>query len=316
MRVKAAGRRRNGGNMRKNRKNNVRKERIIMIASSAFVLAALTMTGVYMKDKSNKVKDDGYSIDFSALEDNVDDKYQEIAQNDAAQNNIQQDVQLEDNQDTSLAQNPVTEDDLDYAPLEAGSNLVTIPGVTDQEQLGENAGIGEQANAGEVSGEEDKSAQEDGQDEDAASEKVTVSKALHFSEENGLARPAAGEILMHYSMDSSIYFATLDQYKYNPAVMITAAEGDTVTVCADAKVVSVFENEEIGKAVTLDLGDGYQATYGQLKDIQVSEGSYVDRGEILGYAAAPTKYYSVEGGNVYFQLTRDEVPVNPENLFQ
>ena len=282
-----------------------------MIASSAFVLAALTMTGVYMKDKSNKVKDDGYSIDFSALEDNADNKYQEIAQNEEAQNQIAQDVQLDDNGDTSLAQNPVTEDDLDYAPLEAGSNLVTIPGVTDQEQLGDDVLNGAQdANASE--GE----AEENVEDEETAGSKVTVTKELHFSEETGLARPAAGEILMHYSMDSSIYFATLDQYKYNPAVMFTAGEGDTVTVCADAKVLSVFDNEEIGKAVTLDLGNGYQATYGQLKDIQVTEGSYVDRGEVLGYAAAPTKYYSVEGGNVYFELSKDGAPVNPENLFQ
>ena len=297
--------------MKRNRKNSVRKERIIMIASSAFVLAALTMTGVYMKDKSNKVKDDGYSIDFSALEDNVDNKYQEIAQNEGAQNQLAQDVQPEDNGDTSLAQNPVTEDDLDYAPLEAGSNLVTIPGLTDQEQLGDEVLNGAQdANAS------DGEAEEKPEDEETAGNKVTVTKELSFSEENGLARPAAGDILMHYSMDSSIYFATLDQYKYNPAVMFTAGEGDTVTVCADAKVLSVFENEEIGKAVTLDLGSGYQATYGQLKDIQVTEGSYVDRGEVLGYAAAPTKYYSVEGGNVYFELRRDGAPVNPENLFQ
>lgn len=279
-----------------------------MIASSAFVLAALTMTGVYMKDKANKVKDDGYSIDFSALEDSADNKYQEIAQNDTTLNGSK--TEIDNGEGSSLAQNPVTEDDLDYAPLEAGSNLVTIPGVTDQEPLGDTDGVGEK-NDDAAEAQEESAA-----DEEAASEKVTVSKALHFSEENGLARPAAGEILMHYSMDSSIYFATLDQYKYNPAVMITAAEGDTVTVCADAKVLSVFENEEIGNAVILDLGDGYQATYGQLKDVQVTEGSYVNRGDVLGYAASPTKYYSLEGGNVYFELTNNGTPVNPENLFR
>ena len=35
--------------MRRDRKSSIKKERIVMIASSAFVLAALTMTGVYMK---------------------------------------------------------------------------------------------------------------------------------------------------------------------------------------------------------------------------------------------------------------------------
>lgn len=30
--------------------------------------------------------------------------------------------------------------------------------------------------------------------------------------------PAAGTILIDYSMDGSVYFPTLNQYKYNPAL--------------------------------------------------------------------------------------------------
>lgn len=45
-----------------------------MLASSAFVLAALTMTGVYMKGQNVESKDDGYTLDFTALENNADDK--------------------------------------------------------------------------------------------------------------------------------------------------------------------------------------------------------------------------------------------------
>ena len=50
--------------MRRNRRNNAKKERIIMIASSAFVLAALTMTGIYMKSNQEESQDDGYAIDL------------------------------------------------------------------------------------------------------------------------------------------------------------------------------------------------------------------------------------------------------------
>ena len=56
---------------RNNRRNNVKKERIIMSASSAIVMAALTMTGIYMKDNSVKNKYSVYTIDFTALENNV-----------------------------------------------------------------------------------------------------------------------------------------------------------------------------------------------------------------------------------------------------
>lgn len=51
-----------------------------MLASSAFVLAALTMTGVYMKGQNVESKDDGYTLDFTALENNADDKMQEISE--------------------------------------------------------------------------------------------------------------------------------------------------------------------------------------------------------------------------------------------
>ena len=50
-----------------------------MIASSAFVLSALTMTGIYMKSNKTEEQDEGYTLDFSALEENVQDKAQEIA---------------------------------------------------------------------------------------------------------------------------------------------------------------------------------------------------------------------------------------------
>ena len=52
-----------------------------MLASSAFVLAALTMTGVYMKGQNVESEDDGYTLDFTALENNADDKLQEITEN-------------------------------------------------------------------------------------------------------------------------------------------------------------------------------------------------------------------------------------------
>lgn len=292
-----------------------------MIASSAFVLAALTMTGVYMKDKTAKSKDDGYTIDFAALENNVDDKYEEIAQN---QQTTEAPSQTPEN---NVAQNSVTEDDLDYLPmtpdaiasgeadvdtLEAGSGDVEIPGLTDGgEELAGLMG----SDAPDAEGNQE-SEELPPQDAAVSANKAVVGQALHFAESDGLIRPAAGDIMMHYSMDSSVYFTTLDQYKYNPAVLFYAEQGDEVKACASGKVLEVFQNEEIGQAVVLELGDGYQATYGQLFNIQVEAGSMVESGQLIGYVDSPTKYYSLEGANLYFRLDKDGAPVNPEGIFQ
>lgn len=291
---------------RNNRRNRAGKERIIMIASSAFVLTALTMTGIYMKSADRDLEDDGYSIDFTALENGtenkienqigngIEDKIQEIARGNGTGG--------EQILDEGLLDFGSLEDDLDYMPMEAGSGLVEIPGLTDWE----NPEVQEEIPA-ELPADEPKKQETGAQ---------PVVKELHFAEGEGLLRPLEGETLIPYSMDGSVYFSTLDQYKYNPALMIEAETGTAVRSCADGRVIDIFETEEIGHAVTVELGDGYQLTYGQLEGLNVTLNSYISEGDEIAVVAAPTKYYCVEGSNLYLKLTVDGAPVNPEALFR
>ena len=149
------------------------------------------------------------------------------------------------------------------------------------------------------------------QETDAPAISTAMQPTLSFGDTDTLVWPVVGNVLINYSMDKTVYFPTLDQYKYNPAIVIAANEGDMITAAAAGKVTSVFEYPQIGQAVTMDLGNGYEITYGQLKEILVSEGSYVSMGDMIASVAAPTKYYSIEGTNVYFKLTKDGNPVNP-----
>lgn len=315
--------------MRKNRKDNTKKERIIMIASSAFVLTALTLTGVYMQSKDQESENDGYTIDFSALENNVDDKSQEILDNSFGGSNILDGNNLLDN----------LEDDLDYMPMEAGSNLVEIPGLTDGKDKADNSKtsdsskVKEQPSASgttalveepesgpEVTEESTESAEEEysaGGGQETLGDEVIVTQELHFAESSGLLQPLAGSlnVLIPFSRDSGVYFETLDQYKRSYAMIFAADEGTSVTACATGKVVNIFQNEEIGHALTMELGDGYQITYGQLRDIQVPLGSYVNAGDAFASVAEPTKYYIREGSNLYLQLTADGTAIDPSTLF-
>ena len=56
--------------------------------------------------------------------------------------------------------------------------------------------------------------------ENETAETGAEANALHFDPEDGMLWPMEGNVILNYSMDSTIYFATLDQYKYNPAVII------------------------------------------------------------------------------------------------
>lgn len=121
-----------------------------------------------------------------------------------------------------------------------------------------------------------------------------AAQALDFTEDSIMEWPVRGTVLVDYNMDETVYYPTLDQYRVSPAIALQAVE-DACT----------------GTTVTMELGNGYQAVYGQLKDLTVAEGDTVKEGEVIGNISAPTKYYSVEGPNLYFAMKKDGVPVDP-----
>ena len=282
----------------KNRKNAIKRERAIMITSAVAVMAALTMTGVYMKEKNAQEKQDEFSIDLAQMENNVENQYAKLV------DELVPPVDVADKGDTvkesktkipEIEDAPMVDGELDYMPredsivdfdvAEVDSGLVEIPGLTDivEEPVIEEA-------------------------------PEVLPQTFAFTEEEGLIAPVTNEVLMHFNMDNTVYFATLDQYKYNPAVIYKAEVGNQVVTCADGIVVDMYQNEELGQVVVLDLGNGYQATYGQLKDVNVVIGATVTAGQPIANVADPTIYYSVEGANVYFSLTKDGVAVNPEEM--
>lgn len=134
---------------------------------------------------------------------------------------------------------------------------------------------------------------------------------VNFSEDTLMEWPVNGNILLDYSMDQSTYFPTLDQYKLSSAISVGAVEGAPVVAAVNGTVYSVKQDPQTGTTLTMELGNGYQAIYGQLTDLAVSEGETVQKGTIIGYIAQPTKYYSTEGTNLYFAMKKDGEPIDP-----
>ena len=137
-----------------------------------------------------------------------------------------------------------------------------------------------------------------------------------FSEESTLAWPASGAVLISYSMDQTVYFSTLEQYKYNPALVIGGEVGETIAASAAGIVTNIEDTAQTGTTVTLDMGGGYSAIYGQLTEVPLAVGDYVAAGETVGILNEPTKYYSVEGPNLYFGILKDGEPVDPMNFME
>ena len=279
---------------RKVKRRGYLKERIVMAACAVTVLSALTAAGLWMRE-DDKGEDQGYVVELSEIENST-------ASGGAAEG----EVKIAQN----VTEDAVTSDDLDYDPYfqETNSAHVENPDQSESESMSE--GTEEKEKKTDASEKEETVSIAETED-DTPAISTAMQPTLSFSDNDSLVWPVVGNILINYSMDKTIYFPTLDQYKYNPAIVIQANEGDMITAAAAGKVTSVFTDPQIGNAVTMDLGNGYEITYGQLTGILVSEGSYVSMGDMIAQVAAPTKYYSVEGTNVYFKLTKDGEPVNP-----
>lgn len=325
-----------------------------MTVSSVLVLAAMTVTGVYIYNSNQTTEPENNVVDFSALENSAQEIRDQLAQveNNSAQN-------LTSGQDNS--------GELDYDPYyaeqdralndnETGLNAgqAGLSGENDSLGMEISAESGEERTVGyaeinngtQSSGTETDLSNENGEGRDSADENaedtalqetetsgevansesaleepaleavadvVQEEENLHFSETSKLEWPIAGNVLLNYSMDKTIYFQTLQQYKYNPSIVISATQGTNVACAADGIVKSIYKDQQTGMTVVMNLGDGYELAYGQLQDVTVEEGDFVETGVFIGKVAAPTKYYTVEGTNVYFKMTKDGEPVNPMN---
>lgn len=139
---------------------------------------------------------------------------------------------------------------------------------------------------------------------------------LSFDVEKGLLWPVEGNVIMNYSMDHLTYYATLMQYKVNPAIVIDAEVGTEVKAAAEGVITDIYDDPVTGLTVTMDIGDGYSLLYGQLKDVSHKIGDRVAEGDIIGTVNDPTKYYVIEGSNLYFMVKKDDQTINPMLLLR
>lgn len=279
--------------MKRFRRNAKRGEIIAMALTSVLVLSVLTVTGLYIKNRNTLEEQDGYYIDFDALEAEMNDK-------------INQEENGNDLDYTGI------EEEFDYT--KQNTEAVQSDSIKEEDNV-KDKNIVENQDSGDELVEEVVVAPEETtpvtSNDTVENSIVTNLPTLTFSDDETLAWPVVGEVLINFSMEKSVYFATLDQYKYSPAMVLKAVEGGQIVAAAEAVITNVYRDTELGNVVEMDLGDGYTLTYGQLHEIAVSEGQYVTTGELIARAGTPTRYYSVEGCNVYVKLTKEGKPVDP-----
>ncbi len=142
-----------------------------------------------------------------------------------------------------------------------------------------------------------------------------IAEQLTFDKSAGLLYPVQGEVVIPYSPEHAVFHFTLDQFSTSDAVVLSSSVGTQVKAAAKGVVTAIEEDDRTGTTVTIAVGNNTSLVYGQLEVDELQEGDVIEAGECIGTVANPTKYYVVEGPNLYFQVLEGEESLDPTLLF-
>lgn len=164
----------------------------------------------------------------------------------------------------------------------------------------------------------DETAGDRGLTNDTSEKDDSRTSQTHFAYDgkHRLPWPVMGNVILPYSMDTTVYYTTLDQYACNDGLLIGARKGEEVTAVADGRIVNVAQSDRYGTMVTLLIGDNYEVFYGQMENVKHEIGDEVKEGDVLGLVAEPTRSFVLEGPHLYFKMTYQGEPVNPVDYLE
>lgn len=290
--------------MKKRRNSNTRlfRERAYMVAFAVCLVAAFSLLGVYAL-RSDKNSSDEYKIDLTELENQTDNKEEARAPEETPDAGREVTVN-----DGVTAENYTNEEPFGW------DNVMDATDEAREVQEGDEIILEENviADVADIADETDVQAA----GEEETSEVSGGAVDLSFGANASMRWPVQGNVILNYSMDKTVFFSTLQQYKYNPAIVVSSPVNTPVVAARKGVVEEIRLDDETGTTVVMNIGDGYRVSYGQLGSLKVAKGDVVEAGEVIGAVAAPTKYYSVEGSNLYLKLEKDGSCVNPMNFLE
>lgn len=172
-------------------------------------------------------------------------------------------------------------------------------------------------------------------EEEMVSETFSSTTASHdemfHSDDDLFSWPVEERIIYGYSdndVGSSFMNPTLDRTMRSFGLFLKTEADAPVAVAAKGKVVSIanyptaqmprdMDYPQVGLAVVVDHGNDWKTVYGLHKgDAAVKEGDIVQAGDIIGSIGAPSQDFSVTGSNLYFQVLKNDLPVNPKEMLK
>lgn len=141
------------------------------------------------------------------------------------------------------------------------------------------------------------------------------------------AWPVQESIIYGYSdndVGSSFMNPTLDRTMRSFGLFLKTEQDAKVAVADHGTVLAVtnyptadiakdMDYPQVGLAVIVDHGNDWKTVYGlHTGEASVKAGDVVQAGDIIGSVGKPSKDFSLTGSNLYFQVLKNDLPVNPK----
>lgn len=129
--------------------------------------------------------------------------------------------------------------------------------------------------------------------------------------------PVMGEAVAVFSVDALTYDATLGDWRTHDGLDIQASAGTAVAAAAAGTVLSVAEDGLLGTTVVIDHHNGYVTTYASLQpETKVLAGDEVKAGTVIGAVGNTSLSEAGLGAHLHFAVSKDGVPVDPEEFLE
>lgn len=103
-------------------------------------------------------------------------------------------------------------------------------------------------------------------------------------------------------------------WHFHSGIDFAAAEGEPVTACHSATVLSCTENDKIyGNFIILNHGGGLTSVYAHLSEILVKEGQAVYGGQKIGKIGHTGM---ATGPHLHFEIRKNTIPADPQKILE
>ena len=103
-------------------------------------------------------------------------------------------------------------------------------------------------------------------------------------------------------------------YMQNNGIDYILKETFDVVSVLDGKIIEITDDETLGKTIVIEHENNIITTYESLSKTSVKKGDIVTQGQIIG-TSGTNKIEKELGNHLYFQVTKDNKILNPENCY-